>query len=175
MKLPDKAIQEFKEIWKKEFGKDLSDAEASEYSYQLAGFVEVLLEQAQTNVYRKKRLEKEPEGFHLDEDEGSYSCRVCDRQVSGNDAWWDLNGVKCLDCQRNIKEGVIPGEICQNDDLVIKDWQLRSHYGLPWPTVRRLRREGILKGIDLKNKDGVAYHTVYLVNENRKFLKGFQR
>jgi hypothetical protein len=171
MELSEKAVSEFKEMWKKEFGKDLSDAEAIEYSGQLTGFVEVLIEIAETNVRRKKRLEKEPEGFHLDEDEGSYGCRVCNRQVSGSSTWWDLNGVKCLDCQRNIKKGVIPGEICQNDDLVIKNWQLNSHYGLRWPTVQKLRREGALKGRDLKTTEGVIYHTVYIKNENKKLLK----
>jgi len=116
-------------------------------------------------------MEKEPEGFSLEEEDGIYNCVVCSRQASGSDAWWDLNGVKCLDCQRNIKKGVIPGEICQNDELVIKGWQLRSDYGLPWPTVQKLRREGLLKGRDLKTEDGATYFTVYLVSENKKFLK----
>lgn len=171
MTLSDKAVREFKEIYKKEYGKDLSDAKAREYGERVLGLVEIFLEQARIEVRRKKRLEKEPEGFHLEEHEGPYNCRVCYRSVAGSDAWWDLNGVKCLDCQRNIKEGVIPAEICQNDDLWIKDWQLKSDYNLHPSTRGKLRREGFLKGRDLKTKDGTTYFTVYLVSENKEFLK----
>lgn len=104
MRLPDKAAQEFKEIWKNKFGKELTDAEAREYSTQIMGFAELLIEIAQTEARRKKRLEKEPEGFHLEENEGIYNCRICHKAVSGKNAWWDLNGVKCLDCQKNTHE-----------------------------------------------------------------------
>jgi len=79
MPLSDKSVQEFKKTWKKKFGKDLSDAEAREYSEQLAGNAEILIEIAQTEVRCKKRLEKEPEGFSLEEEDGIYNCVVCSR------------------------------------------------------------------------------------------------
>jgi hypothetical protein len=122
---------------------------------------------------RKKRLEKEPEGFLLGENEGPYSCCICGNQTPGNECWWDLNGIKCLDCQRNIKEGVIPAELCANEDLWLKDWQIRYDFGLNAATIRKLRREGLLKGIELKRKDETVYFTLYLNKDNQEFFKKY--
>lgn len=175
MMLSDKAVQEFKDIYKKDYGVELSNDEARDYGGRLMVFVEILMKQAVIEQCRKKRLEKEPGGFCLEEKDGVYNCRVCYRSVSGEDAWWDLNGVKCLNCQRNIKEGVIPGEICQNDEMWIKDWELRTDYNIHSSTTRKLRREGLLHGRDLKTKEGAIYFTVYLVNENKEFLKKYPK
>jgi len=138
-------------------------------------FAEIVYEIAKRQHLREQKLKKHPKGFHLEEDGSIYNCIICHRQISGKSGWWDKLGQKCLDCQRNIKEGVIPAKICQNDDLVIKNWQLRSNYGLHWSTVRKLRREGVLKGRDLKTKDGTIYFTVYLVSENKEFLKKYPK
>lgn len=120
---------------------------------------------------RTKRLEKESNGFCLNASEGTFSCRVCSTSVSGKNAWWDLNGIKCLDCQRNIRAGIIPAEICKHDEIWIKDWQLHSHYGVRPSTARKLRKQGLLQGRDLKKSYGVIYFTVYLINENQAFLE----
>jgi hypothetical protein len=41
--LSDKAIQEFKDIFKKEYGQDLTDAEAREQGERLVKFFEILI------------------------------------------------------------------------------------------------------------------------------------
>ena len=89
--------------------------------------------------------------------------------------WWDLNGIKCLDCQRNINESIIPAEICDNDKLWIKDWQFQSDYDIHPSTRRKLIRTGLLHGRDLKRDNGSIYYTVYLVNENLEFLKKYPK
>lgn len=43
MSLSDKAIQEYKDIFKKEFGQDLTDAEAREQGERLLKFFEILI------------------------------------------------------------------------------------------------------------------------------------
>lgn len=138
-------------------------------------FAEIVYEIAKRQRLREQKLKKHPKGFHLEEDGSIYNCIICHRQISGKSGWWDKLGQKCLDCQRNIKEGVIPAEICQDDDLWIKDWQLKSDYNLHPSTTRKLRREGVLKGRDLKTKDGTIYYTVYLVSENKEFLKKYPK
>jgi hypothetical protein len=124
---------------------------------------------------RKERLKKEPEGFTLGESEGTYSCRICYKSIKGNEAWWDLDGIKCLDCQRNIKEGIIPVEICHNDDIWMKDWQIENDYSLHPATVRKLTRQGVLKGRELKTKEGSTYFVIYLVEENQGFIKTYPK
>ena len=91
--------------------------------------------------------------------------------------WWNLDGLRCSDCWRNIKEGVIPPlkYMYDNDGIWFYGWQLKSNYGVHPSSVKRLRREGLLNGRDLKRKDGSIYHTVYLVSENMRFLREYPK
>ncbi len=124
---------------------------------------------------RKRRLEKEPEGFFLDAD-GSYNCRICSEGHHGNECWWNLDGVRCTDCWNNIKEGVIPSlkkDSFENEDEWISISQLKSRHGIHPSSVKKLRREGLLHGRDLKRANGLVYMTIYLVSENQEFLKKY--
>lgn len=124
---------------------------------------------------RKKRLEKEPKGFFLQVDEGPLNCMICKELTPGNKICWDLSGIKCSDCLRNVEEGVIPPEICKNDDLWIREWQFQGDYSIHGSTRRKLEREGILKSRVLKRQDGTEYCKVYLVSENQEFLKKYPK
>ncbi len=128
-----------------------------------------------TESLRKKRLEKEPEGFHLEEGEGVYSCLICQTSISGKDTWWDSNGLKCIDCQRNIKEKVIPAEICKDSKFYLQDWQIQNDYNLHSATVGKLRRQGVLKTRELKKQNGLIYLHIYLVKENKEFFKKYPK
>ncbi len=44
MALSEKAVKEFKEVWKKEYGVELTDDEARESSENLLGFFRLLME-----------------------------------------------------------------------------------------------------------------------------------
>lgn len=171
MSLSAKAIQEFKDIIEEKTGDKLTDQEAQKQAENLVQLTQLMYEVALKETIRKQRLKKEPDGFALKPEDGSYNCRVCYRTVSGPKAWWDEWGVKCLDCQRNIKQGVIPAKICKDDELALKNWQLRKYFNLHPATAGKMKREGKLKATDLKNKDGNIYTTLYLVNENRKLFK----
>jgi len=127
---------------------------------------------------RKRRLEQEPEGFFLEASEDPYTCGICHNSTSGEKTWWDLHGIRCSDCQRNLKEGIVPLEIFEDDygyDVVISNWDFRDGYGVHPSSVKKLRREGLLKGRDLKSADGTVYYTIYLVSENQEFLKKYPK
>ena len=173
--LSDKAVQEFKEIFKKKYGQELTDAEARDQGERLVGFFEILYKQAQMEHRRKMRLEKEQvNGFFLDANEGPYTCAVCRGSIPGNDIWWNLDGLRCRGCWRNIQEGVIPSLTYDNEDNIwIQEWQLQSDFGLHPATRGKLRRESVLRGRDLKRKDGTIYCSVYLVEENKEFFKKY--
>ena len=47
------------EIFKKEYGRDLTDAEAREQGERLVGLFEILYDQAQIDYRRTQRLKKE--------------------------------------------------------------------------------------------------------------------
>jgi DNA-directed RNA polymerase subunit RPC12/RpoP len=127
---------------------------------------------------RKRRLEKEPDGFFLNDGGVGYTCGICSAIIPGEKTWWDLRGIRCPDCQRNLKEGVVPLEIFEDDygyDVVIKNWSFRDNYGVHPSSVKKLRREGLLHGRDLKHADGTVYYTIYLVSENQEFLKKYPK
>jgi len=140
-------------------------------------FAEMRGEQEGIKAVRKRRLEKEPEGFFLDGD-GNYNCGICGTGHYGNDIWWNLDGIRCRDCWRNIKEGVIPplkkGKY-DNEGEWITNWQLKSSHNVTAPLAKKLRKQGLLHGRDLKNEDGSTYCTIYLESENQEFLKKYPR
>lgn len=175
--ISDKHLAEFKKIFKEEYGKELSDEEARDQGERLVSFFEILYQQAEIEARRKKRLEKEPDGFFLDESEGPYQCGICGDSYRGDKIWWTLVGLRCEDCWINIKNGVIPSlkHLYENDGVWFCGWQLKSNYGVHAAAIKKLRREGLLNGRDLKRKDGSLYHTVYLVEENQEFLKKYPR
>lgn len=126
---------------------------------------------------RERRLKEEPDGFFLESTEDFYSCGICGVSMPGNKTWWNMDGVRCVDCQRNIQEGIIPSEIHKNRDIWIAGWQLSSKldFSIQSSTLRKLRKEGLLHGRDLKKEDGTVYFTVYLISENKEFLDKYPR
>lgn len=127
---------------------------------------------------RKRRLKNEPEGFYLEASEGPYNCGICGESHYGNEIWWNLDGLRCVDCRRNIVEGVIPPlKRSKHDDEVewFDKWEITSNRGIHPSSIRKLRREELLHGRDLKRKDGNEYFTIYLVNENKEFLDKYPK
>ena len=121
---------------------------------------------------RKRRLKDEPEGFFYERGESGYTCGICRRSQYSEDIWWREDGLRCRDCWRNIKEGVIPVL-----DLNKESWEREfldkydvEDRGVHPSSIRKLRREGTLVGRDLKDASGNVYWTVFLVSENKLFL-----
>lgn len=127
----------------------------------------------------KRRLEKEPEGFSYDRDEGPYTCGICGDNRYGDEMWYNADGTRCIDCYRNINEGVIPslGHRHMSEDIYFQDWEISSDtgFGIHPSTAKKLRRDGLLRSRDLKKENGTVYYTVYLVKENQDFLKKYPR
>jgi len=125
---------------------------------------------------RKRRLKREPEGFFLETSEGPYTCGLCGENHYGNEIWWTPDALYCADCWRNIKEGAVPPLKWDSDNKIwIKDWQIKSEFSIQSMTRKKLEREGILHGRQLKRQDGTVYFTVYLVSENKEFLQKYFR
>lgn len=164
--LSQKAVDEYRKLFKKDYGKDPTDAEARDGVQRLFNFFEVIYEMSLQEAKRKKRLEKEPKGFHLEEDGKVYSCIVCHASISGKTGWWDLNGQKCLNCQRAIDMGVIPATVCKNRDSWYADWELKSKFRIHTSTFHKLLQERKLKARCLINQNGSVYFQVFLKVEN---------
>ncbi len=142
----------------------------------LVQLAKMLGEQDGIENVRKTRLKTEPEGFFLNDD-SYYNCSICSEGAYGSDIWWNLDGSRCRNCWRNIKEGVIPPlkRRYESEDIYFSNWQVQSNYGVHPATRVKLRREGLLKGRDLKNEKGQTYYTIYLISENKEFLKKYPK
>ena len=124
---------------------------------------------------RKKRLEKEPNGFFLEADKWPRNCSICREPTYGNNMWWNLDGMRCRDCWRNIQESVIPSLSRKNEDKWMDNSELKYSHEIHPSSIRRLRREKLLHGRDIKRENGSVYYTIYLVSENQEFLKKYPK
>lgn len=170
MAITDQSLQKYKEILERDSKRKWSDDEVREASERLTRFASLLIDIFLEEKRKEKKLEEFPNGYHLEDRDGQYHCRICYRYIEGKDTWYDKYGLKCMDCQRNIDNGVIPGEICKDEDSWFKGWQLKSDLGIHPQTAKKLVREGKLKVRELKDGEGKTYFKVYLVSENKEFL-----
>jgi hypothetical protein len=171
--LSQEQIDEFKEIFKKHYGKELSNEEAYESAHNLVNYFELLLDLYLTDLKRKKKLEKYPKGFHL-EGEG-YTCCICHTCISNKETWYNKNGIKCLPCQKALNKKIIPQSVCKDDKSWFFAYDLKSEQGLHYSTVQKMIREGKLKVKNIPSESGKGIHfQVFLVKENKEFIKGLR-
>lgn len=171
MTLPDKAIQEFKEIYKKKCGKELTDEEARESGERLVGLVKVLMDAAQERWRKDQKLKDFPKGYRLDESEGQYNCLVCYRSIKGSEVWWDKYGPKCDLCQKAVWKKIIPGSICNKRwEAWYEMYQMKDKFGIHPRTAEKMVREGKLKARIVPTENGKPYHYLFLKKENPKLV-----
>jgi hypothetical protein len=129
------------------------------------------------NQQRLRRLKKEPEGFWLEAGNSPYSCQICGQSKYGSEMWWDEHGQRCDDCRRNMLEGVIPKDLPTKHGQTVwfSNHDAEYYHGVRTPTRKKLVREGLLHGRDLRKEDGNAYATIYFYTENKGFLEEHPR
>jgi hypothetical protein len=166
MPISDKALEEFKAIYKKEHGKEINDADAREEAENLLNFARTVLNIHERDMRRKEKLKDSPKGFHLDEGEGVYSCRICRDSISGKKAWYDKNGIKCLLCQRALDKKVIPVSACKDKKSWYAFWELQSKFNIHPQTGYKMIREGKLKARVIRNENNQPHEYIFLKKEN---------
>lgn len=127
-------------------------------------------------ISRRKRFEKEPEGFILENHGNSYyTCKLCYRSHKGNEMWWLPDAILCLDCHRNLREGVYQAEILTNDKIWFSSWDVEQEFGMHNATVRKHVRNGDLVPRELKDSNGKTYYTIFIAEDNLNFFKTHPR
>jgi hypothetical protein len=163
MAISDDALNEYKEIYKKEYGKDLSDAEARDQADRLLQVYKILWDGYVTDLKRQQRLKKEPDGFTLD---GTYTCNICHCNVGAGENWYSRWGITCLTCLRALKDGVVPGFVCKHRKSWYAMWELKSDFGIHPQTARKMIRIGELKARIILTVSGQPHEYVLLKKEN---------
>lgn len=168
--LSHEAIEEFKAVWKKDYGQELTDAQASEAANNLVNFFEILIKLDAKDRARKLKLKDSPKGFPIDDD-GVYSCFVCCTSITTANGWYDKYGLKCLDCQRAVENKIFPPIIFKDRDSWFTMWHLESRYKLHSATIRKMVRDEKLKARIVTYESGKPHYYIFLVKENLEFLK----
>lgn len=160
-------IDEYKAIHKEKYGEELSDEDAHEAAHNLANFAKLVYDMWVKDEKKKRKLKECSEGFCL-EAELTYTCPICRRNKPGDEIWYDKLGQKCIDCTRNIKEGVIPSFVAKNSESFYSMFELDYYFGIKSRTARKLIKEGKLHMRELKLTDGTIYANIFLKKENQK-------
>ena len=168
MQLLKEDLEEFKAIWKKEYGTELSDEEAQKYSYDLVQFTKCLLDISVEELKREDRLKTEPKGFPLDG--VGYTCSICRQHTKKDESWYDKYGIKCLTCQKGIDKKQIPASMAKNKDAWYSVCDIQDRFNMKSPTLRRWIREGLLKERSIINDAGGVHVQIFLIKDNKGFL-----
>ena len=168
MGLSKEIIQEFKDILEKKSGKEISWEEASEGARSLARFAEIMLDSYQEDQRRKKKLEENLKGFHL---EGiGYTCFICGGSISNEETWYDKYGIKCLVCQKAIDKKIIPAGAAKNKDSWYSKYDLKSRFNIDRHVLARFVKQGILKPRIVPNESGRPHIQIFLIKDNKDTL-----
>lgn len=159
-------VEKLRKSIKDNYRVEYNDQEAYEAASNMMGLAEILIDSAEKELARERRLKKEPQGFHLD---GTYTCLLCHRHISNEEIWYDKWGIKCLPCQKAIDEGVVPGFAVKEYDSHYSMWQLESKFGIKWQTARKLVRQGKLKA-RIVTLNGKPYEYIFLRKENPQLI-----
>jgi hypothetical protein len=117
---------------------------------------------------RKERLKTNPDGFHL---EGhGYTCQICKRSMSDKQTWYDAYGLTCLLCRDARKNGIIPDYLIEDKAQWYSVYDLEHCFGVKGQTVRKLFRNGKLKGRVVPSENGTEHFLLFLVEDNKGVL-----
>lgn len=163
MALSKKIIDEFKEIYRRKEGEELSDTDAQEAAQNLTNYVELVYDLSLKEVKRQRRLKNESGGFPVD---GSYSCLICGESINENTGWYDWYGQTCLICRKAILDGTVPTFICKQNQSYFSMWQLKSVFNIHPQTARKYIREKKLIAREIKNEVGDTHEYIFLKKEN---------
>lgn len=168
MQLSKERIQEFKGLLEKEKGEKVSWEEAQEGAYNLTRFVELMFDCWREDERRKKKLEEDPGGFHL---EGvGYTCHICRDSISNEETWYDKWGIKCLVCQKAIDKKLIPASCAKNEDSWYSKYDLKSRFNIDHHALRRFMKDGILRSRIVPDSTGKPHTHLFLIKDNKNTL-----
>lgn len=164
------------EIFDVDFAKDrdrfcLTQEEGEKYQRekfdleQLARFSE---EWKKEEEERAKKLEENPNGYHLDGH--GYTCFICGQATPEGDNWYDKYGIKCLVCQKAIDEGEIPATLASDKDSWYTKYDLERSFCIKGNTLRKWIRDGIIKPRVVSHYGKGSWYELFMIEDNKDFL-----
>ena len=160
--------EELRKLLEKERGREITDQELFEANLWLTNYAKIIYDCAQTDFQRKKKLEENPKGFHI-EGKG-YTCCVCHNSVSDEQTWYDENGIKCLICQNALDKKVIPSSVASDNESWYSVHDFESSFFVKPNAVRRFVKEGLLKPRIIKGPSDRTHYQLFLIEDHEGIL-----
>lgn len=160
--------EELRKLLEKERGHEITDHELFEADLWLTNYAKLMYDFAITDLGRKKKLEENPKGFHL-EGKG-YTCCVCHNSVSDDQTWYDENSIKCLICQDALDKKVIPPTVASDHESWYSMHDFESSFFMKPNAVRRFIKEGLLKPRIIKGPSDRIHYQLFLIEDNEDIL-----
>jgi hypothetical protein len=166
MKFKEETIEKVKKMMQTR-DEDITEEQAQEAAENLARYAELVYKIAERQTRLRQRLKKEPRGFPV---EDTYSCLICHTTIGPENSWYDWYGQKCLNCQRAIDNGTIPGFICQNSNSYYSSWKIKDAYKTNITKVKKWVKEGRLTARLILNEQGGVHEYIFLKKENPQLI-----
>jgi len=152
----------------KKHGTDVTEEEAEkvlDFVYKMAP---IAIKHAMRQLRRDNKLKLYPKGYPLSGK--GYTCWLCHHGGDGR-MWYDRFGLKCMLCQQAVDQGIVPGEITQDDTLFYSEFDLGHYFSLKGKALREWIKKGLLKPKTITREDGKGKHyQVFLMSDHEGFL-----
>ncbi len=160
--------EELRKILEKERGREITDQELFDAEHWLTNYAKLMYDLAQTDFRRKKKLEENPKGFHL-EGKG-YTCGICRDSISDEQTWYDGTGIKCLICKDALDKNIIPSTVASDHESWYSVHDFESSFFMKPNAVRRFVKEGLLKPRLIKDSSGRTHYQLFLTEDHEGIL-----
>jgi hypothetical protein len=168
MEFSDKQIQEIKSILEKEHGREFTWEEATQAMWSLRKLAELSFEIASQEWRRKELLKESPKGFHIDEK--GCNCPICGSIASGENSWFDKDGLKCMPCQKAIDNKIIPVSVIKNRDSWYSKGDLDSYFNIKNAELNKFIKQGLLKDRIIYKEGKKIHFQLFLIKDNKDVL-----
>ena len=163
----EKQLGELKIALEKQHGREFTDEEVLAAHWDLQKLAHIMYEVVSEQMRREELLKEHPKGFHL-EDGGT--CAICGNYASGENSWFDKDGVKCMPCQRAINEKIIPASVIKKKDSWYSKQDLQHYFNIKGADLSRYIKLSILKDRIIKGETKKVHLQMFLMKDNKGVL-----
>jgi hypothetical protein len=140
--ISDKAVEEFRRIIKKDYGKKLDEKDAREIAELFLNLFSAALKYRLKRSDMRLKLKKFPHGYQLTGYDGM--CDICRSVKPDETLWFDKTGVKCRPCYMMFKRRAIPEIVAKDRSSWYSSNDLEYHFGLTHGRQLKLEERGEL-------------------------------
>ena len=167
MEPSNETIQEIKKILEEQHGREFSWEEATKAAWDMQMFAQLALKVGKEEWERQKKLKEFPKGYEL---EAPGNCHICGKPVSGEKAWYDKYGIKCMTCQAAIDKKIIPGSLAKNKESWYSNYDLENYFNIKGADLNKYIKQGILKNRIIPGVGKKVHLQLFLIKDNKDTL-----